>query len=553
MKHKIQFLPMNKIVEAEDGDNLLKTAFENDIVLNGSCAGKGNCGKCKILLKGMSGDLTPKEKKLLSEEEREEGYRLACQIDIHSSLIVTLPDYHEGIDRKKRLNQLPGHFIAPKSEGSGGKKQKIYGVAADIGTTTIVLMLWELRQQKLLDTEAITNPQVTNGADVISRITYCMENPNHIKTMQGKVINSMNKMIIIMAKRNGINAQQIEHMTVVGNTTMSHLFLGRNPEGLARYPFAPAFQGGVCVNASALRLFINPLAKVYVLPNIAGHVGSDITGVMLASDVFSLSGNTVIIDIGTNGEIMAASDGKVKVCSTAAGPAFEGTGIQFGMRAAKGAIERVSIKEDVNIKVIGDTVPVGICGSGIIDAVAKLLHAGVITREGNIISPEEAARKEIPKRVAQRIYEGKDYNSGFVLAKNEKEEDIVITQKDIREIQLAKSAILSGIKTLLDKFGIKEREIDRILIAGAFGNYIDKKSAVAIGLLPDIAPDKIISIGNAAGIGASMALLSEDYRKRAENEVEQISHVELSQDVNFQNYYIEGMFFPQSGNNEERP
>lgn len=418
-----------------------------------------------------------------------------------------------------------------------------YGLAIDIGTTTVVAMLWDLNRGVMTDSEATANPQAVHGSDVISRIQYCMEEETHTGKLQEMVIHSINEMIEKICTRNAISPQYIYEAAVVGNTTMSHLFLGVNPASLARIPFSPVFREGIYQRADTLHLQVNPQAKVYVLPNIAGHVGSDITAVMLAADIFGQKGNTLAIDIGTNGEILAAKDGQVMACSTAAGPAFEGASIQCGMRAAKGAIERVEIRDTVKLQTIEKAPPIGICGSGLIDLVAQLLSSGLVNENGNLLTSAEARQQGLPEELCRRLY-GQGADKGFLLGDRQDGEKIVITQKDIREVQLAKGAILGGMLTLLKKLSIQKDDIDRLIIAGAFGNYIDKESAVRIGLLPDIPTEKIISIGNGAGTGASMALLNGDMRRKAEEQTQKITHVELSQDMDFQDYYIDSMLFP---------
>ncbi|MDO4976887.1 MAG: ASKHA domain-containing protein, partial [Eubacteriales bacterium] len=457
-----------------------------------------------------------------------------------------LPVLQEAIAAKRRkftLVTLNEEILSAEPVDSTDRS---YGIAFDIGTTTVVGILWNLVTGEMVDVEGATNPQSVFGSDVISRIQHCIEGAregiNNTKVMQEKMVACMNEMIAAFCKRNGIENTEIYDVTTVGNTTMSHLFLGINPASLAKVPFAPVFSGGVYYRCSDLGLHVNPHAKGYVLPNIAGHVGSDITAVMLATDLFNVPGKTIAIDIGTNGEILVAKDGEVKTCSTAAGPAFEGACIQCGMRAAKGAIEKVVIKEDVQVSTIDNADPIGICGSGLIDVTVQLLNAGLMESNGNLLTREEAEAKGLPESLSSRLY-GEGVEKGFLLVKNEKGDDIVITQKDMREVQLAKGAILGGILTLMKKLDFTVDEIDQVYIAGAFGNYIDKTNAITMGLLPAVSPEKVISIGNGAGVGASMALLSVDKRKDAEEKVKIIEHVELSQDMDFQEYYIQSMLF----------
>ncbi|MDF2654676.1 MAG: corrinoid activation/reration protein [Bacillota bacterium] len=451
---------------------------------------------------------------------------------------------YETTNRKSKLLFLPDDFN-PQQEPAQTDGRSKYGVAFDIGTTTVVGMLWDLTNTRLVDVTSRTNPQSTYGADVISRITYSMESQEHLMLLRDKVRTCLNEMIAEFHTRHLIEPADIFKATVVGNTTMSHLFLGLSPSTLALAPFEPAFSGPVEKSAVELGLTMNEAAKVYVLPNIAGHVGSDIVGVILASGIQELSGVRLAIDIGTNGEIVLSDNGRMLVCSTAAGPAFEGARIYQGMRAAKGSIEGVSIEEEnVIIKVIENTEPIGICGSGLIDAVAVMLDAGIINYKGNILSGEDAVKQGIHSELAERLRKGKNGNE-FVLAWKEAEEDIVITQKDIREVQLAKGAVYGGIIILMQCLGVSLSQLEEIMLAGAFGSYINKKSILRIGMLPNVEENKISHIGNAAGVGACMALLSETERIKAYVQSEDAEHIELALHPDFQREYINAMYFPK--------
>ena len=563
MKHKVVFFPSGKEALAREGEKLLSVAAKADVGIFASCAGLGICRKCRvILLEGEGGQLSDAEKKYLTKEEVLQGCRLACQLKVHSDLTVFVPEKEKHSDRKKQINVLPQAMLeklrleaeqmplpeirdmAEETEINCEKVGQKYGISVDIGTTTVVTMLWNLNTMSLLDTEAASNPQGAVGPDVISRIQYAMEEKHNTDKLHGMIIDCINRMITVMCQRNHIKKQSVCRMTVAGNTVMSHLFLGINPAGFACAPFTPGFRGEKRLAASDLRLNIYPKGTVWVLPNIDAHVGSDMTCVMLFADVISSKDNLLIIDIGTNGEILVASDGQMKVCSTAAGPAFEGAAISHGMRAANGAIEKVRIEDDVELTVIGKTEPAGICGSGLIDLMAALLEKGILKSNGNLLTKEEALQAGVEETLAKRLRVSQGQKE-FVLYYKEENGDIVITQKDIREIQLAKGAVIGGIKTLMKSLSVTEKQLDRVMLAGAFGSYIRKESAVRIGLLPNVAEDKIISLGNGAGAGASMALLSEKMRKKAEEITELACHVELSQDADFQNYYINGMNFPE--------
>ena len=451
---------------------------------------------------------------------------------------------YDTTNRKTKLIYFPDSFHPQsETEETGGIEK--YGVAFDIGTTTVVGMLWNLAEVKLIDVIALTNPQSVYGADVISRITYSMIDAEHLALLKDKIRDCMNEIIGEFALRHPIDPQNIVKTTVVGNTTMSHLFLGINPASLARAPFEPAFRGSVEHTAKELGLQMKQTAKVNLLPNIAGHVGSDIVGVLIASEIKNLTGVRLAIDIGTNGEIVLAHNGKILVCSTAAGPAFEGARIYHGMRAASGSIESVRIdKTDVKVRVVENTEPIGICGSGLIDAVAQMLDAGLINYKGNIMNAEDAAVNGLSPELTARLRKGQSGNE-FVLVWKEQGEDIIITQKDIREVQLAKGAIYGGIVILMQCLGVELPQLEEIMLAGAFGSYINKRSILRIGMVPNVGEDKIKHIGNAAGVGACMALLSEESRAQANTQANDAEHIELALHPDFENEYISAMYFPR--------
>lgn len=606
---KVLFQPSQVKWEGEPGESLLVIAEKAGVLVDGSCGGTGLCGKCKVrIISGRCNPLTEAEAALTSQEIAR-GYRLACKTIPEEDLVVELGGAHKGSGRKKSMAILPEGFtpcpavrkqyftvakptfqdqrsdlnrvldalgpeelyvddrllpqlhkaVTKKKNGitavmdgrrilaleDGDTTDRCYGLAVDIGTTTVVGMLWDLISGENIAVAARTNPQSLYGADVISRIQYCSEAEDHLGRMQRKVVDSINDMIAEMTLESGVDAASVYDMTVVGNTTMSHLFLGIPPQPLAKSPFAPVFCSAQDRTAQEIGIRVNPLANVHLLPNIAGHVGSDISSVMLATELRRRKGLCLAIDIGTNGEILLSRDGEVLACSTAAGPAFEGAEIFMGMRAAEGAIERVSVKDgELVIGTIEDCVPVGICGSGLIDAVACLLECGIVDAAGRMRSREEAFVLGTAPAIAERItqHEGKP---AFILAETAEGTPVILTQNDIREVQLAKGAIRAGAATMLRMLGESEEALTEVILAGAFGNYIDKHSAAAIGLLPDVPPEKIRAVGNAAGAGACMALLSQESRKTVDDWVRDITHVELSCSEIFQDEYIQAMGFPR--------
>ncbi len=429
----------------------------------------------------------------------------------------------------------------------GDTSKKLFGIAFDIGTTTVVGTIINLLTGREVSYASQLNAQVVYGEDTISRIKHVIENQNGRHDMAEKIKGVVNGIIHEAASKAGISNNEIYEAVFVGNTTMSHLFLELDPKGLSQIPFVPVTNSAVNLRAVDLGIDINPRGNVYILPNIAGFVGSDTVGVMLACNYLEKGPIQLAVDVGTNGELALRHDSSLTVCSTAAGPALEGASLSCGMRAASGAIEHVRItSEALEFDVIGDTTPLGLCGSGIIDIIAELLKAGIINQNGAILSRDNLESK-IPEYLIKRIiiFESEP---AFLLyepsVNNTAHRKIVITQRDVRQIQLAKGAIRAGINIILRNAGITPDDLDEILLAGAFGNYIKKSSAQRIGLLPDIPQERIRFIGNAASTGAKMALLSCNVRKDAELIRHRTKHIELAARPDFMNEFTSTMTFP---------
>lgn len=496
------------------GQTLQQLAVKAGVPIEAACGGRGICGKCRVTVIHPDGT-------------REE--QLACQYRPQGNMVVEVENLADASCRKEQLLTLPEGFDYRCTPARNGGR---YGLAFDIGTTTVVGMLWDFRNQKLVDAIAESNPQISYGADVIARILYADESPEHLREIHEILITSINQMIDTFVIENGLPRSELRYVTVVGNTTMSHLFLGLDPRGLAVAPFRPAFEGAVEDTVSRVGLKLPAEARFLLLPNIAGHVGSDITADILATGMIHSDENNMLVDIGTNGEIVCAAKGVTYVSSTAAGPAFEGAVIKYGMRAANGAIESVKPRSNgVAVRTIGNLPAIGICGSGIIDAVATLLKKGVLNSKGKL--NQHYADQNI-------VASSREY----ILAHNG-DHEITITQSDVREVQLAKGSMRAGMEVLLAKAGLVWEQVDHFYIAGAFGSFVDIESAVAIGLLPDIPRDRFVNTGNAAGVGALMALISPDTADHARKLVGQIRHVELSGLRQFEEKYYEHILFPK--------
>lgn len=432
-----------------------------------------------------------------------------------------------------------------------GFVESSYGLAVDIGTTTVVGYLCDLNTGKVINTESMMNPQVPYGEDVMSRITYAMMNPDGLERMQKAIIDGLNEIIERVSsdlRVNGRNGgEAIVDMTVVFNTAMHHIFLGFNPEYIGRSPFIPAIQHSLNIKARDMGIKINPASYIHVLPIEAGFVGADNVGVLIAEEPYNMNEKVLIIDIGTNGELLLGN--KERVCSTscATGPAFEGAQIKFGMRAAPGAIEKVRIDpltKEPQYKVIGkadwhthlEKVDAkGICGSGIIDAVAEMFKAGIIDKTGKF-------NMELNTPRVRRDVDGKPE---YVLAWADETSigtDITINQADVRALQLAKAALYAGAKLMMKKMGIER--LDKVILAGAFGSYIDKESALTLGMFPDCDINNVFAVGNAAGDGARMALLNLSKRQEADERARWVEFVEIAVEPEFQKEFMQAMHIP---------
>ena len=446
---------------------------------------------------------------------------------------VVVPGAFSIKTEKEHAFSLPSWFSVSETE-----RKDSLGVAVDLGTTTIAATLWDRKNCRLLATASATNPQCRYGADVITRIQFALEKKENLELLQKLTINALSEIIGSLADEGSIDVKEIEEAVVVGNTTMLHFLLALDPSTLAKAPFLPSYQGDCVFNARDYGFALSEKARVYLLPNIWGHVGADATAVLLATSLTHLEGTNIAVDIGTNGEILLATNEKLLVCSAAAGPAFEGASISQGMRAFSGAIKAVTIEEDgqIRLSVIGNLLPVGICGSGLIDSIAELLRVGILDKTGKLCSREEARAKGLPETLINQIEIGKQ-GIEFSLC-----EGVSISQKDIREFQLAKGAIVAAICILIKESNVSTEDIQHIFIAGAFGSDINKDNAVRIGLLPDVPRDKLLSVGNAAGIGASMALLSDKLRTETIQLTKSAKHIELSSHPAFEKLFLESMY-----------
>ena len=422
----------------------------------------------------------------------------------------------------------------------GDTTGELYGVAVDIGTTKVVAYLIDLTSGVVLATESMPNPQIPFGEDVMSRITFTTKTPDGNERLQKVILDGLNSLISKLSSSSGVPQENILEVMVVGNTAMHHIFFGIPAKHLASAPYAPAVRTSLVYDAGQMGVDIYPFGKVSSLPNVAGFVGADAIADLVSSGLYRDKHIGMMIDIGTNTEIIAGNKDRLVSCSCASGPAFEGAHIRFGMRASTGAIERVWIDpatKDVRLQTIDDARPRGICGSGIVDAIAEMFRSGIIDPSGRITDNKGDKRvRKGPDGVREYVLVwGKDTDTG---------EDITVAQHDIEEIQLAKAAIFTGVSTLMRKLGVKCQDLKRVYAAGAFGTYVDASSAVTIGMYPDVPVTRIRFVGNAAGSGARMALKSTHVRDLAEKLSKKVEYVELAAEKDFQSEFAKAMFLP---------
>ena len=430
-----------------------------------------------------------------------------------------------------------------------GIKPDACGLAIDIGSTTIAAHLCNLTSGEVIATGGIMNPQIRFGEDLMSRVSYVMMHPGGARELTAAVRGGVNELIAGVTRDAGIDAADIVEITVAGNPIMHHLFLGISPVELGSAPFALATDEAINVWAPELDLDVNKGARVYVLPCIAGHVGADAAAMILAEEPYLLDEVSLVVDVGTNAEIVLGNKDGLLACSSPTGPAFEGAQISCGQRAAPGAIERVRIDPEtleVRFSVIGSTLwsdeegfedsieafgVTGICGSGIIEVIAEMYLAGIITEDG-VVDGSLAGRSD------RIVEDGRTYS--FLL--HDGPQRIVVTQTDVRQVQLAKAALYAGVKLLLDRAGLEG--VDRIRLAGAFGSHIDPKYAMVLGMIPDCDLARVASAGNAAGTGARIALLNVGARREIEDVVRKVDKIETAVEPRFQEYFVDAMAIP---------
>ena len=527
---QITFLPSGVVAGAREGETIHDVAARAGVKIARPCGGAGVCGKCRVRALDCVAPPTETERRVLDEDSLLGGLRLACSATLTGPGEVFVVD---GVETKssKILVELSEETLhwAPDSEG--------WGAAVDIGTTTVVVYLLDLDGHRVVDVLSFLNPQIPYGDDVISRIAYS-STEGGLKRLQEVLIGEMNEQLAELTGRNGLSVDQISQVTVAANTVVQHLFAGISPETIGASPYNPAYLTMPPLAANSLGLKIGPEGRVKLLPNVAGYVGSDIVAGVAATAMADSSPLCLFIDIGTNNEIVLGNRDGLYCCASAAGPAFEGARIGDGMRAADGAIERLLLDNDrLVVQTIADAPPKGLCGSGLVDAIAVLLRAGIVDRRGRMVDPDQCGDPWFCEQM------DRDSRGIARVLLTDRAHPVYITQKDIREVQLALGAIRVGVEVLLERAGITLEAVDAIFLAGAFGNYIDHESAVAVGLLPDVGLRKIRGVRNTAGLGAAMALASAPFYEKTHEVAKRMNYIELSMLSDFQKRFIRAMNF----------
>ncbi|TAK82283.1 MAG: DUF4445 domain-containing protein [Betaproteobacteria bacterium] len=597
---RVRFHPDSRSIEVPRGERLLPAAWKAGVGIKSVCGGRGKCGGCLVEVDAAStapDALTPisdDERTLLPPEGEARGFRLACLCEVHGDVTLSVPAESQAVrsaprkpytvtrvalrpvvsrvcaqvepahaeplrslaERLRRAIagaagrksvELPLAALADYSARPGfdsarevtatlhqdrrvfelrpGRTQALYGLAIDIGTTSIVVFLCDLAHGEIVGVRTAGNPQAIYGEDVISRMTHIQKDPGALAEMRRLLVGELNRLIEEAADDAGVSPADIVDAVAVGNPTMQHIFAGVNPEPLGRAPYMPVLSEAVELEAAQLGLRMLPRARVFVFPSIAGYIGGDTLAALLTRGPEFYRGTHLLVDVGTNGEVVLAHHGELFATSCATGPVYEGAHIRCGVRATAGAIERVWVEDSGKVRWAAirenggkaDPRPVGLCGSGVISSVAAFVGSGLVGEDGALAGPE----KEIVLVRAPHSRTGRA---------------IVLTQQDVRSVQLGKSALRAGIEILLAERGIAD--IDRIDFAGTFGNHLEPQDILKIGLVPPTPVERIRLIGNAAGDGARMALFNRNHRRRVAMLARRVQVLELSTRADFQDLFV---------------
>ncbi|MCG7844552.1 MAG: ASKHA domain-containing protein [Methanomassiliicoccales archaeon] len=625
MSPQVSFHPKGRTVEVPEGTNLLEAAIMAGVEINSACAGRGVCGRCRVVVEGPI-DSQPSDK--ITKEEWSTGYRLACLSKVKGDCSIFVPEESQlkpmqivggkvkndlkaisplvqgkyvqlrrpslqdsdgDLERLfKQLGYEPGELSCPLPllrslphtlrEGewavtafTGNERlvdlrprsaiSRNFGLAIDIGTTTVALQLLDLSTGNVVAEASDYNKQLIHGEDVLARIMYAED--HGLERLRVLIVDTINHMLaraiatddLCAGNEKMICAEEINAVSVAGNTVMVHMFLGLDPGRIRYEPYIAVTNLPPKATAGELGLKVNPLALVYVVPGRASYVGGDVVADVVASGLVQKEGVGLLIDVGTNGEVVLGNAEWLLACSASAGPAFEGGEVCHGMRAGDGAIEKVSLRNGVEYSTIGQVRPKGICGSGLIDLLAQLFLTGVLDKKGHLQESERVRQGEYGREYVL-VYSKDAEKDGYDLKatgmpccptdKVERRRDITVTEEDIVNVIRTKAAIFAAAEVLLDTGGLTFQDLDRVYIAGGFGHHIDLDNAVAIGLLPDLPRERFTFLGNAALDGAKMCLLSAQKRDEALQVHRSMTYVELSTDQRFFDHFSSASFLPHT-------
>lgn len=541
---------------AENGMTASMVLQKYHISFYAPCGGNGTCGKCRIRIRGEISEPDERELAFLSEEDRKNNIRLACMCRLLGDFEIMPTEMKMQVQlHSKNVSYTPAPMLTMKKDGDeaifftdGTERfrekgaETNLGIAVDIGTTTVAMYLCDLERGEIISSKGIKNPQGIYGSDVISRMDKIMKDESLLFVQQKLICNAIYENVSSMCKEKGLRENEIRAAVICGNTVMQHIAAGINPVSIGVAPFHAPTLFGEEYNACELGLLSNPNAIAYFAPCFASYVGGDIACGMIAAGLDECRERVLFVDVGTNGEIGLSTENGLYFCSAAAGPAFEGAHIACGMPGISGAVGKVFVRDGkISYETVDGMPAVGICGSGVIDAVAALLNTGLVDETGLIAEEDEAGD------FAAYLDEDEDENPVVML---DKERNIYICARDIREIQLAKSAVCAGADTLLHNAGIGADELSRVIIAGGFGSHLRAESLCRIGMLPISDSKKFEFIGNAAGMGAIAILLGKEPRESAKTICRKSEYTELSGSEYFMEKYIDEMMFPEEDGEE---
>jgi uncharacterized 2Fe-2S/4Fe-4S cluster protein (DUF4445 family) len=601
----VVFEPIGLSVKVPSGQSIHRVALKAHVPMGGECGGRGRCGKCQVSVgnKEAVSSTTGIEREVLTKDEIASGKRLACQTVILDDLTVyTPPDVSggsrriqvESVDRSitpnpairklalqlqrpdlsdlrsdmdrlideidcaqtldldlDMLERIPSVLRESNWQVSvvlwdnrkiiavepGDTTSECYGLAVDIGSSKIVVQLIDLNTGKTMATYGSENPQLMYGEDVVERIVVSEEN-EMLKHLQKIVIQEINQLLDVIFANTGVSPIHVYEAVVVGNTVMNHIFLGLSPRTIAFSPYTPVITTPYNARVADIGININRNGVIHVPANIAGFVGADATADVIASGIFETDELTLQLDIGTNTEVFLGNREGIVTCSCASGPAFEGAHITHGIKAVDGAIECIRIGRETAVEydTIGDSSPIGLCGSAVVDLVAELFRHGIIDHKGKIRRDLENERIRIDSNLPEFVVAWQDETGA--------QKDIVLTQKDVNEIMLAKAAIFTGCSILMKRMNVSNEQIKAVVMGGAFGCYLDPRNTIAIGMIPDVDPEIISFRGNLALLGAKTLLVSGKFRELERECRSKIKYIELTNDPDFKSEYTNALFLP---------